>query len=119
MLKRAGIKPIGISKGVPKYFFDFVIQELAPRWDMLQMTEHDYRKEYAKILADQNAFKIIKKIQDISYGKDAALLCYEKPGEFCHRQLVAAWLQKETGFEIIEFKVAEKIDNPGVQQSLF
>jgi hypothetical protein len=26
-------------------------------------------------------------------GDDAVLLCYEKPGQFCHRHLVAQWLK--------------------------
>jgi hypothetical protein len=27
-------------------------------------------------------------------GKDIALVCYEKPEDFCHRHLVAEWLKK-------------------------
>ena len=32
-----------------------------------------------------------------------ALICYEKPSEFCHRHLVADWL-KEYGIEVEELK---------------
>jgi uncharacterized protein (DUF488 family) len=32
-----------------------------------------------------------------------ALVCYEKPTDFCHRHLVADWL-KEHGYECEEFK---------------
>lgn len=28
----------------------------------------------------------------LSGGKDIALICYEKPTDFCHRHLVAEWL---------------------------
>lgn len=27
-------------------------------------------------------------------GEDAVLLCYEKPGDFCHRHLVSQWLNE-------------------------
>lgn len=35
-------------------------------------------------------------------GDDAILLCWEKPGKFCHRRLVAKWLH-----ETLEIKVNE------------
>jgi hypothetical protein len=80
------------------------MKELAPRYDMLKLPEIAYRKEFAQILAHRNANQIFEKIQGYGNGQDVALLCYESPGEFCHRQLVAAWLIKETGIEVIEFK---------------
>ena len=36
-------------------------------------------------------------------GDDFVLLCWEQPGEFCHRLVVAAWLQKELGVVVEEF----------------
>lgn len=35
-------------------------------------------------------------------GPDAVLLCYEKSGAFCHRHLVARWLEKHLGITITE-----------------
>ena len=35
-------------------------------------------------------------------GTDAILLCYEKPGEMCHRRLVAEWLERATGLLVPE-----------------
>lgn len=38
-----------------------------------------------------------KEVEDHLYfmsdGMDIALVCYEKPGDFCHRHLVAEWLR--------------------------
>jgi len=31
------------------------------------------------------------------------LLCYEKPGSFCHRHLVAAWLNLHLSLDVQEF----------------
>jgi hypothetical protein len=37
-------------------------------------------------------------------GEDAVILCFEKPGEFCHRRLVAAWLEDNLGISVPEYK---------------
>jgi hypothetical protein len=35
-------------------------------------------------------------------GDDVVLLCWEPPGEFCHRQVVAAWLKAQVGVVVEE-----------------
>lgn len=35
-------------------------------------------------------------------GEEAILLCWEAPGEFCHRRLVASWLEEALGISIPE-----------------
>jgi len=104
ILAKANIIPIGISVGIPRYFTGYTLNELAPRYDMLKLSESDYRKEFAQILAHLNARQIIEKIQIFAKDLDVALLCWERPGLFCHRTLVAAWLTKETGIELSEFE---------------
>jgi hypothetical protein len=102
-LNNSSIITIGISVGIPKFYQGFVMKELAPRYDMLKLPELSYREEFAKILDSRDPKMILEKIKAYANGKDVALLCYEKPGEFCHRQLVAAWLLKETGVMITEY----------------
>jgi hypothetical protein len=36
-------------------------------------------------------------------GDNCIMLCWEPPGQFCHRQVVAAWLKKELGLDVPEF----------------
>ena len=36
---------------------------------------------------------------------DCVLLCYEKPGDFCHRHILANWLEENFGFKVEEFRV--------------
>jgi hypothetical protein len=31
------------------------------------------------------------------------LLCWEAPGKFCHRRLVAAWLEDALGIDVPEY----------------
>ena len=35
-------------------------------------------------------------------GPDAILLCWEKPGDNCHRRLVAEWLEKHLDIKVPE-----------------
>lgn len=86
------------------------------------MSESDYCKEFAKILADRNPLQILKQIETIANGSDVALLCYEKPGEFCHRRLVAEWIRQETGVCVDEYEAPEPVKRKkktDTQQSLF
>ena len=55
----------------------------------------------------------------LSGGKDVALCCYEKPGDFCHRHILAKWITENTGIEITEFGVVEKKEPKYEQANLF
>ena len=41
-------------------------------------------------------------------GDNFIMCCWELPGEFCHRRVVAAWLRKHTGVLIEEFIPSHK-----------
>ena len=45
-----------------------------------------------EVLDTLDADKVVEEILRLSEGKDAVLICYEKPDEFCHRHLLAEWL---------------------------
>ena len=61
-----------------------------------------------QVLSKLNATNVIldfsKMVNDFNLGKvDICLICYEKPGNFCHRHLVAKWF-KENGIDCKEWK---------------
>lgn len=95
---RSGEHPnaIGISASVPKGFTGPHMTVLAPSWDLLErykkgeMTKMQYADEYITLLESRNLTPQI--IYD-SIPHAAILLCYEKPGEFCHRRVLAEWLE--------------------------
>ena len=43
--------------------------------------------------------EVLKDLSELSGGNDIALVCYEKPGDNCHRHLIADWLP----CEVIEY----------------
>lgn len=69
--------------------------DLFPHADFLWQYKADGNKEaYIKaynerVLSHLNPQKVYDDL------KDSVLLCWEKSGSFCHRRLVADWLQKE------------------------
>lgn len=97
-------KTISVSRFPPKWAkFDEQLNELAPSSNLLmryknnEINEEDYEREYLIQLSQLNVFDIAAKIQG------SVLLCFEKSGEFCHRNLIRKWL-KENGIESQELK---------------
>lgn len=109
------IVPIAISATVPASVEMLRYTELAPSFDILMDWKHDnnnerYVKEYnEKILNPLDARQVISDLYKLSRGKDIALICYEKPEDFCHRHLAAKWLT-ESGLcgEVLEYKEPDK-----------
>ena len=47
-----------------------------------------------EVLDDLNADTVFAELSALSGGQAFALICYERPGDFCHRHLVAEWFCK-------------------------
>lgn len=101
--KIAGHLPqaVAICRGLPRGWKGRAYRPLAPSWPLIkaQMPPSDFIKAYhAEVLSKLNPQQVL---QDLG-GDDFIMLCWEPPGVFCHRQVVAAWLKKELGLEIPE-----------------
>lgn len=121
-LSEAGIVPISIALWNPKWYNGQRIIELAPSRFMLSdaCTSEQYVQMYNQNLKNIYPRWLLEKIESIGKGKDVALLCYEKPGDFCHRHLFAEWFTEKTGIEIKEYEVpVEKKKPQYVEGSLF
>lgn len=100
---------IGISLTIPEWYNGKYLKYLAPRSEMLgkfkqngeSYSQRKYTRDYIDLLKARNVnpHQLIKKIPDGSI-----LLCYETPGEFCHRRILADWVERHTGFIIQEWK---------------
>lgn len=77
------------------------------------INEEQYEKQYReRVLSKLNA----KEIYDQLFG--SVLLCWEPAGDFCHRRIVASWIQEELGIEVPEWKPGD--DDPNdLQKPLF
>lgn len=95
---------VQVSNSAPKGFqTDIVFKETIPDWDTLvkpykegRLNDTDYIKKYEAQL-DKKAFEVLLILDTIieqAHGKDIVLLCYERPENFCHRHILAKWLEK-------------------------
>lgn len=112
-LEKDDIVPIGICCYPPKWFKRPNLKAIAPSPDILEKCKSshaEYEKRYrAEVLSlFKNANILLERISFISGGKDAALCCYEKPSDFCHRHILAKWLEEQTGIKVEEFEKTEE-----------
>lgn len=106
---RNGTHPnaIAISRKPPDWYTGTALPELAPTWEMIMahkegnITEMDFISMYVDLLHRQrfDPNKFIEPLPDPTF-----LLCYEKPGDFCHRRVLAEWIELKTGIAIPEWK---------------
>jgi hypothetical protein len=101
--KIAGNLPqaVAISRGLPKGWQGRTYKPLAPPWNLVKLADNEqFIKLYRTQVLDRlNAGQVLQELG----MDDFLLLCWEAPGEFCHRLLVGAWLQKVAGIRVEEF----------------
>ena len=71
-----------------------------------------YRDRYfCEILMPLNPQKVWDELHALADGSEPVLLCHEhlrKPGEWCHRRLVAEWFEQTLGVEVPELVIEQK-----------
>ena len=73
--------------------------------DLRNKIEDEYIKSYYDIrLKDLDVYELINTLYN-KFGKDIILLCHEDIDEFCHRRLVADFIELKTGIYIPEVSV--------------
>lgn len=102
------IQKIGISRGYPRGYPAGYrrMMELAPGPWFNSVSPAEYHRLFMEQLAKLNASAIVAKIEQLSGGRDAALLCFENPDkadDWCHRGQVAGWLHDQMKIEVCEF----------------
>jgi hypothetical protein len=99
----AGYIPVSIARYPLRYYTGLRYSKLAPLDWMLKLPEREYITEYnSRILGALNPSTIVDELNFLSKGKDVVLLCYEKEGDFCHRRLVAKWLENHLSINVPE-----------------
>jgi uncharacterized protein YeaO (DUF488 family) len=106
-LRKDNIMPIGISRFPPRHVKDVISDKrLAPKANMLKMPKEKFDPLYDEILSELNPCQFVENLEKISGGRDVALLCFEKPGDYCHRTAVADWISENTGLKVYEYGYA-------------
>ena len=102
------MKLMGISQSAPRWYRGESFKLLAPPWELVKLKDEErYAQIYrSEILAKLDAWKVA------AYLDNCVLLCWEKPEEFCHRRLVAEWLERFTGQKVPEFVWTGSLEEP-------
>lgn len=94
---------VSIAVSSPDYYRGREYRKLAPPTWLLNLykrnhSESTYIQRYTELILDKlNPQEVYDEL-----GEDAVLLCWEKSNTFCHRHLVARWIEKALGVEVPE-----------------
>lgn len=109
--------PICIARWKPKFFTGPTIMSLAPSAELLHWwrasdksdaSKEKYKHIYNTQLTTKDPHRLAALLEEKCKDKDPVLLCFEKPNDFCHRHLVAEWLN-ENGIPCKEFEKSDLI----------
>ena len=108
-LEENNIYPVGICNKVPQFFKNPNLESVAPSNSILYeyknsaQTDADrdrYKERYINEILCAYRFHPEYLTERLEYfssqedDKDIALVCYERPEDFCHRHILAEWLNE-------------------------
>ena len=101
-----GLHTVAISQGVPRWYGkgERMEKRLAPSRAMLKGTGEEYDIAYAALLAALDPRMLYEAI-----GDGGVMLCWEKPGDKCHRRWVAEWFEGSLGVVVPEFGIERSL----------
>ena len=104
---RVGIclgKPRGAPAGYRFY------RKLAPTWQMRKLPYEPYRQIHDEILAELDPEAVVREMQALADEWPITMMCFEVPPfdrqNFCHRRMVADWLEQTLGMDVPEYQPA-------------
>ncbi len=82
------------------------LKEVMPPWYLVTsikvgaISEEEYRCQYLKYLEDTvDREALVNRLNKYLKYTNVVLLCYEKSADFCHRHILAEWLQPDFKIE--------------------
>lgn len=112
--------PISICGKAPEWYKGLQYKKVAPKYGFFMEWKQNHDNDYyikcfkEQVLDTLDASTVVADLKRIAgtvengEGKDIALICYEKPFDFCHRHLVADWL-KQNGVPCEEYVFESKV----------
>jgi hypothetical protein len=121
-VSQSGLAPVGITRGYPRFPLGYELfafeRSLAPNREQFQM--HDcaaFTDSFLQML-DAKSSEVMATINRHATGASAlgfcglVLLCYEdltEPGRWCHRRILAQWLNTRHGLIVDELATSLRI----------
>ena len=122
-LENHNVIPVSICGKAPNWYKGLQYKKLAPKYDFFMEWKKNHDNDYYiehfqfEVLDKLNVIRVLSELQmcvqkemkkiwihPFYDNKDChiALICYEKPSDFCHRHLVSKWFNKN-GFKCEEW----------------
>jgi hypothetical protein len=110
------IIPISICGKAPDWYTGLQYKKLAPKYDFFMEWKKNHNNNYyiehfqkevldtlqpTQVVTD--LLMMVHNFKGLNYAPEIALICYEKPEDFCHRHLVANWLI-DSGYDVKELR---------------
>lgn len=103
------VVPVSICAKAPEWYDGLQYKKLAPKYDFFMKWKENHDNNYyikcftEQVLNNLDPSKVYQELRNLAKSDDIALICYEKPSDFCHRHLVADWL-KSNGYNCEEYE---------------
>ena len=114
---------VGVSRGTPRWPLPFKYRRLlnlAPGNQAWNAEDQEaFERSYLKQLEVLGTEAILADLERVAAVKPAILVCWEKPGEWCHRRRIADYLHARTGIVIPELKHGMLEKRSTAQPTLF
>ena len=100
-------------------FVKYEYKSLAPNWKLFEnlnkkkITEDQFIKSYDDQLVSLSAEKVYEDLVNLVSGFEPIIMTSISNKKFCHRHLVAEWLENELGIIIEEYKMGKVIRSKG------
>jgi hypothetical protein len=116
LIVASGLVPVGISVGTPKWPLAYEcvqMLKLAP-WGLRHISDdEEFARRYRDRLDGIGIAAIWRRFLSISAehdGRGLLFLCYEPAGAFCHRRVLAQFIEDETLQPVPELESDEQLD---------
>lgn len=103
------VVPIAICGKPPIWYTGFAYKKLAPKYGFFMKWKETHDNDYyikcftEQVLDKLNPQQVYIELCELVNSSNIALICFEKPSDFCHRHLVADWLSR-CGFDVMEYE---------------
>ncbi len=94
------IVPVSICGKAPDWYTGLQYKKLAPKYDFFMKWKQDHDNDYyikcfnEQVLRPLDVYAVASELQAmVGEDKEVAMVCYEKPSDFCHRHLVSEWFR--------------------------
>ena len=100
---------ISICGKAPDWYDGIQYKKVAPKYGFFQEWKKNHDNDFyiehfnAEVLDNLVAKNVYEDLNKLSDCKDCVLICYEKSEDFCHRHLVADWLNQKLGINVEEY----------------